>query len=167
MSTYILSLLSASLAAAVVELLSPKGEGGRLTAHIRMVAGLFLLVALLNPLKEGIELLREAVDGDLTARLEAMLPENIPADYEAVFGDTLTAVSRDEAEAFVVSALETEFGIPPSGCTVSVSCAYEDGVLTVTEARIALRGKYMTHDPHPIEVYFAERLCCPCYVTVG
>ena len=167
MTTYILSLLSASLAAAVVELLSPKGEGGRLTAHVRMVAGLFLLVALLNPLKEGISLLRSAAEGDLTARLEAILPEEVPVDYEAFFGDTLTAVSRDEAEAFVVSALEGEFGIPPSGCTVSVSCAYEDGVLTVCEVRISLRGQWITRDPHPIEDYFAERLNCVCYVTVG
>jgi len=69
---YLLSLLTASLAAAIAELLAPKGEGGRITAHIRMVAGLFLLVALLNPLREGIRLLRDAALGDpaaLRARL--------------------------------------------------------------------------------------------------
>ncbi len=167
MNTYILTLLAASLAAAVVELLSPKGEGGKLVSHVRMIAGLFLLAALLNPLKEGISLLRDAADGDLTHRLESLLPTNTPDDYEAAFGDALTAVSRGEVEAFVVSALETDFGIPPSGCTVSVTCAYEDGILTVTEVRIALHGRYMTQDPHPIEDHVSERLRCPCYVTVG
>lgn len=167
MNRYILTLLSASLAAAVVELLSPKGEGGRIVSHIRMIAGLFLLVVLLNPLKEGVELLRRATDGSLTDRLESMLPANPSADYEAIFGDTITAVSRDEVEAFVVSVLGSDFGIPPSGCTVSASCVYEDAALTVTEIRIALHGVYMMKDPHPIEACFAERLNCDCFVTAG
>ena len=51
MSAYILPLLAASLAAALVELLAPKGDGGRIAAHVRMIAGLYLLVALLNPLR--------------------------------------------------------------------------------------------------------------------
>lgn len=167
MNTYILMLLAASLAAAVVELLAPKGEGGRLTSHIRMVAGLFLLVALLDPLRAGLDLLRGAVDGDLSARLESMLPEQSSDGYDAVFGDTLTAIGREEVEAFAVSALESKFGISSDGCTVSALCEYEEDTLTLTELRISLRGSYMLRDPHPIEDYFAEQLNCPCYVTVG
>ena len=167
MSNYIFTLLAASLAAAVVELLAPRGEGGRLTSHVRMVAGLFLLVALLEPLRAGMSLLRDAVDGELTGRLESMLPDGGDDGYGAVFGDTLTAISRDEVEAYVISALETEFGIPPEGCTVSALCAYEEEVLTLTEVRISLHGAYTLRDPHPIEDYFAEALSCPCYVTVG
>lgn len=167
MNTYILTLLSASLAAAVVTLLSPKGEGGRMAAHIRMAAGLFLLIALLDPLRAGIDLLREAVDGDLTARLESMLPEGDNDDYDAVFGEALTSVSRAEVEAYARSALETSFGIPPEDCTVSAVCTYGEEILTLTELRISLRGAHALVDPHPIEAYFAERLECPCYVTVG
>ena len=77
MKSYILTLLSASLAASVVELLAPNGEGGRLASHIRMIAGLFLLVALLTPLREGIRLLREAADGDLSSRVEALIPSDM------------------------------------------------------------------------------------------
>ena len=75
MNTYILSLLAASLAAAVVELITPKGEGGRLVSHVRMVAGLFLLVALLAPLREGITLLLDAAQGDMASRVEELIPE--------------------------------------------------------------------------------------------
>ncbi len=167
MNTYILTLLSAALMAAVVELLSPKGEGGRTASHIRMVAGLFLLVALLEPLRAGMELLRNAVSGDLTARLEAALPVESPEDYGAIFGDTLTAISRNEVEAFVRSALESDFGIPSSDHTVAAICAYEDGTLILQELRISLHGSHLLHDPHPIEAYFTEKLNCPCFVTVG
>lgn len=167
MNIYILTLLSAALVAAVAELLSPKGEGGRTASHIRMVAGLFLLIALLEPLRAGVELLRNAVSGDLAARLEASLPAESPEDYGAILGDTLTAISRDEVETYVGMALERDFGIPPSGCTIAAICAYEDGTLTLQELRISLRGTHILQDPHPIEAYFTEKLNCPCFVTVG
>ena len=167
MNSYILTLLSASLAAAIVTLLTPKGEGGKLASHIRMVAGLFLLIALLNPLRAGLDLLREAMDGDPASRLESLLPDGSSDGYDAVFGDTLTSISRAEVEAYAVSALETNFGIPPESCTVSAVCAYEEEILTLTELRISLRGSHALADPHPSEAYFTERLKCPCYVTVG
>ena len=166
-NSYVLTLLSASLAAAVVTLLSPKGEGGRMTAQIRMIAGLFLLAALLPPLRTGIDLLRDAVNGDLTARLESMLPHGDTDSYEAAFGDTLTAVSRAEVEDFARSALQTEFGIPPENCAVSAVCTYEEELLSLSELRISLHGSHSLVNPHPIEVYFTEQLKCPCYVTVG
>ena len=167
MKSYILTLLSASLAAAVVELLAPKGEGGRLASHIRMIAGLFLLVALLTPLREGIRLLREAADGDLSSRVEALIPSDMETDYEAVFGDNLAAIGSDEVKAWVLQAMETRFGIPAEGCTVRVACSYGEETLTVTELRISLTPAYLLHDPHPIEAYFTEQLDCPCSVTVA
>ena len=162
---YLLSLLTASLAAAIAELLAPKGEGGRITAHIRMVAGLFLLVALLNPLREGIRLLRDTALGDPAARLEDLIPSDLKTDYAAVFGDSLTAISSREVEAWITTELESRFDIPPSGCRVWVSCSYEEDTLTVTEARIALLGQYSLKDPHTIESYFSDQLNCPCFVT--
>lgn len=167
MNSYILTLLSASLAAAVVTLLTPKGEGGKLASHVHMVAGLFLLVAFLNPLRAGIDLLRETADGDPSSRLEFLLPDGNSDGYGAVFGDTLVSISRTETETYVISALEADFGIPPGDCTVSAVCVYEEEILTLTELRISLRGSHALTDPHPIEAYFTERLKCPCYVTVG
>lgn len=167
MNTYIFTLLVASVAAATVQLLTPKGEGGKMAESIRMIAGLFLLVALLHPLQAGMELLRSAVRGDLVEQLTVSVPEDIQGDYEAVWGDTLTFVGREEVKAWVVSVLESEFGIPPSGCRVSVTCGIEGETLTVTEVRIALGESYIAHNPHPIESYVTQKLNCPCFVTVG
>ena len=115
---YLLSLLTASLATAIAELLAPKGEGGRITAHIRMIAGLFLLVALLNPLREGVRLLRDIALGDPASRVEELIPPGSGTDYSAVFGDSLTAVSSREVEAWITVQLESRFDIPPSDCRV-------------------------------------------------
>ncbi len=166
MKTYILTLLAASIAAAVIQLLAPKGEGGKLGEHIRMVAGLFLLVALLTPLKDGIALLRSAAEGELSEHLTVSVSDGVLGDYEAVFGAALSSVGQNEVKAWVVSELESRFGIPPSGCRVSVTCIVEEELLSVCEVRIALRGEYVTQAPHPIESRVTEALGCPCYVTV-
>ena len=167
MNAYILTLLAASLAAAVAELLAPKGEGGRLSSHVRMIAGLFLLVALLEPLGEGIRLLRNTADGDLAARVESLLEGGAETDYGVVFGDSIAAMGEEEVSSWVTETLNTRFGIPSEGCTVSVSCSYGEETLTVTDVRICLTGRYVLEDPHPIEAYVTEQLDCPCYVTAG
>ena len=166
MKQYVFSLLAASLVAAVVELLCPKGQGDRVVSHIRMLAGLYLLVALVTPLREGINLLRSAAAGDLASRVESLIPSDGEADYGEVFGDSLTAISQGEVEAWVRSTLEREFGIPSEGGTVWVACAYHGETLTVNEIRISLHPPYALSDPHPIEVYYMNQLGCPCYVTV-
>ncbi len=163
---YVLTILAASLGAAVVELLAPKGEGGRIVGHVRMIAGLFLIVALLEPLREGILFLKSAAEGDLTTRLEQVLPDGDSGDYGEVFDSTLAAVSRAEVESYVISALYTGFGIPEADCTVEAVCEAEGTALVLREVRIALGGASVFEDPHPIESYVTAQLQCPCYVTV-
>lgn len=166
MSAYILTLLTASLAAAVVELLSPSGEGGRVAAHVRMIAGLFLLVTLLQPLGEGIRMLKSALSGDVAGRVEAWLPRPPEGDYRAVLLDSLAALSGEQVEAWVKETLNEVFSIPPEGCVAEVRCLSEGTEIRLQELRIGLREGYSTRDPHPIEDYFSEQLGCPCYVTV-
>lgn len=176
MQHYIYTLVLTALAAAVIELLAPRGDGGRIAAHVRMVAGLFLLVALLNPLKEGLALLSAVAGDGLTAedladRLPAYsLPDEEAPDYAALLEDTLSSVGAEDAKEWVLTVLDETFGIPPTGCTVSATVTVQSGdntLLTVEEVRIALHGPYALENPHPIEDYIAERLMCTCYVTVG
>lgn len=166
MNGYVLTVLGASLAAAMIELLSPKGEGGRIASHVRMIAGLFLMVALLGPLREGILFLKSAAEGNLTNRLAEVIPEQISTDYEAAFRDTLVGVGKEETEAWVITVLDTVFGIPPGACTVEAVLQTEGKTLTLEEVRIALSQKHALENPHPIETYISSQLQCPCYVTV-
>ena len=137
-----------------------------MASHVRMVAGLYLLVALLNPLKEGISLLRSLADGDMVSRVESLIPTDVETNYSGVFGDSLAAIGADEVSSWVTETMESRFGIPPEGCTVWASCDYGEDTLTVTEVRISLKGSYALRDPHPIESYVSSQLNCPCYVTV-
>ena len=167
MTTYVDTLLASALSLALVELISPKGEGGKLAASIRMLAGLCLLTVLLTPLREGARLLSSFRDGILSERVEALIPEGELPDYGEAFGNTLTDVTEQEVEAWTLSLLSSAYGIPSEGCAVSVMCTYEDEIVTIAEVRIALTGKYALTDPHPIESTVTQTLGCPCYVTVG
>lgn len=170
MTSYVLTLLAASLAAAMVELIAPKGEGGRLANHVRMIAGLFLLVTLLNPLREGLAILQAAAEGDLPRRLEAKINAATPEDHEATFVASLAAMGQAETESWVTETLQTRFSIPPTDCAVEVLCDAlcdaETQTLTLRELRIGLKGGSALQNPHPIEAYFSEALNCPCYVVV-
>ncbi len=168
------TLLLAAVAAAVVELLVPHGDGGRVAAYVRLIGGLFLLVVLLAPLGEGVELLQEAADGELAERLpEALLPEGEPTDYEAILRDTLCTAGAAEVEAWVRERLSADFDIPSENATVAaltetVENAGGTSVAPVLrEVRIALHGSSALSDPHPIEEAIGEALGCSCYVTVG
>ena len=171
MSAYVLTLLSASVAVCIIELLLPRGDGGRMASHLRLVSGLFLLVLLLNPLREGLLFLRSAATGELGDLVADRLPSLSYDDvYDDAFAATLAEMGRQEVEARVTETLEIVFAIPAEGCAVEAVCKTTDDTegtsLTLRELRIGLRGQYALEDPHPIEDYFADRLECPCHVTI-
>ncbi len=160
-------LIAAAVAATLVELIAPQGEGGRMGGHVRLVAGLCVLVALIQPLREGVMLLRAMAEGDLAE----MLPDvELPAEeeYGSVWSDTLAAMGDQEVTSWVEGVLEQKFEISPDNRRVQVVCEVgENGVLHVKEVYIALRGAAIWKDPHTIEGYVSERLSAPCTVSVG
>ena len=160
-------LIAAAVAATLVELIAPQGEGGRLGGHVRLVAGLCVLIALIQPLREGVTLLRAMAEGDLS---EVLPDVKLPAEeeYDSVWSDTLAAMGEQEVTSWVEGMLEQEFGIHPDNRRVQVLCeATEDGALHVKEVYIALWGAAIWKDPHAMEAYISERLSAPCTVSVG
>ena len=102
MKTYFLTLTVAALGAALVERLSPPGEGGRLAGYTRLIAGLYLLVVLLSPLRDGIKVLSGLAQGqdDVIGALEEAISRPI-GDYGDVFAEQLSELGAREAEAYV------------------------------------------------------------------
>lgn len=158
-------LIGAAVAATLVELIAPPGDGGRLSGQVRLVAGLCILIALIHPLREGIALLRTMAEGDLS---EILPDAEIPAEeYDSLWSDSLTKMGEQEVTCWVSGVLEREFGITSDHCRVQVICDSGGETLCVQEVRIALWGTAIWKDPHAIERYVAERLSCPCMVSVG
>ncbi len=170
----LMTLILAALAAAVVELLVPHLDGGRMAAYVRMIGGLFLLVVLIAPVTEAVTLWREAAEGELNERLpEAFLPAGEPTDYTAVWRETLAATGEAAVTKWVQETLAADFAISAEEATVSVVCTVSDatgdaaGVPVVQEVRIALSGGAILQDPRRMEAVIGEALGCLCFVTVG
>ncbi len=169
MSGYVLSLCAAALVAAMAELLSPGGPGGQTTRHVRAVAGLFVLLAMLVPLRDGIRALSSLADGDISGDLSEMVPSVETVDYEDAFYTSLATYTADEVVLYIKTTLSSEFFVSPENATVSVICdpPAAETSLRICEIRIALSGTDSLRDPHPIEAYFEAALGAECFVTVG
>ena len=160
------ALIATAVAATLVELIAPQGEGGRRGGQVRLIAGLCILIALIQPLREGITLLRAVAEGNLSEMIPDMeLPSE--EEYGSVWADTLEGLGEQEVASWVEGVLGREFGINPDNRRVQVICENTDSTLCVREVRIALWGAAIWKDPHAIEAYVSERLFCPCTVSVG
>ncbi len=164
--SYILPLLAASFAAAMVELLAPRGEGGKLAAAVRMCAGLFLLVSLLTPLRAGIALLSDLADeASEIPGIEIDAPD--ASDYESTLQASLVALGEHELHAWVCETLQTRFAIPPDHVEVIFVWAdTPDLPPPLGEVCLVVSGTAIFEDPHPIESYFTATLGIPCRVSV-
>ena len=169
MASYILSLVAASMAAAIVELLAPRGEGGRIAAQVRMVAGLFLIVALLLPLRDGVAFLADLADGD---GLDVDIPSYDASAYEATLQVSLLSMGSEELAAWVRNTVAEELSI--SADLVEVIPVWGEsgnGSETIppplAEVYVVLSGSAVLADPHAIEALVSEALGCPCRVSVS
>ena len=176
MSAVCIPLLLTAVGAAIIERLLPDKDGGA-TGAARFVAGLCLLIALLQPLLNGISLLRalSASDGtSLAERLNSQWTQNAPSDQAlgeenqaALFADQLAAMGKEQVEAWVSASLNDRFGIPPADAKVTAACTSDGSTVTLTDVWISLTGTAVFTNPHIIEDWFEERLNCPCRVSVG
>ena len=149
MTPYVLSLVAASITAAVVEMLAPRGEGGRIAAQVRMVAGLFLIVSLLVPLRDGLTFLSDLAEGE-----GIVVPSYDVPDYEATLQASVLAMGSEEVSVWVVSVLEDKFSV--SAEYVEVIPVWSDGESIpppLAELYILLSGKAALTDPLPISYF--------------
>ncbi len=167
MSDYIYAFVLTAVAAVMVEMLAPSEEGGRLGGSVRLVAGLCMLVMLLQPLKEGIALVRSLADGDVQISWDGSTPTD-EQDYQDILQGELAALGRGEVVSWVSGILETSFGIPKENHTVTVEMAPVEGVElpAVAKVTILLHGASIFENPHQIEDYITDRLGCPCTVAI-
>lgn len=167
-----------SLGVGILEFILPGERDGKTARTVRTVAGLCVLLSLLAPITEGISLLRtlavEGTDG-LRERLEAstLTPTVEPSEEPQALADRLAEAGAAEVEAWVLTALQDSFGIPPDCAAVTAQVAVtlgsdgsEDGV-TLERVYISLSGRFALSNPHDIEAWFSERLGCTVALSVS
>ena len=165
MREYIIGLLALAVCCAVVELLSPEGEGGGIARHIKLMTGLCLLCVLATPI---VSLLRAGAD--LPARLEAALSdwlairEEADRDFSDLFREEWEQLDLSLASQTVVGMLREKFDIADGD--VSVEVLLDEEQTRISCVRVALSGRAIWQNTHEIEAFIGETLGCECIIYI-
>ena len=162
MKAYLLSLVSAALVAALVNILTPNGERGGIAAHQKLITSLFLVCVLIAPAESAIKAIRSLADGDLSE----LLPIDSPSqkDYEEQMNDALNASSERYFTQMLTQTVCEAFAIPTDEirCTVS----WDKTENTPTRVTVILSGASIWKDPHAIARFVKELLGCECITAI-
>ncbi|MBQ9131775.1 MAG: hypothetical protein IJX62_04820 [Clostridia bacterium] len=164
MTSYLFSLLAASLAAALIGILSPGGEGSGIGRHLKLLTALFLVAVLISPLQTAVEQIIAFANGDLT--LPGLEQTDTP-DYREEMDQALTGASKTYITQLLTQTLEQEFSILPG--EVRCHILWNDGgqdTLTPNRVTVLLSGKAIWKDPAPIRQFVSDLLGCECRVAI-
>ena len=159
MKSYFIALLSASLLAALVGILSPEGEKGSLAKHMRLICSLFLICVLIMPLKDALSDLKGLIGGGLDLSLPSL--DEQPS-YEDRMEEALHDASTSYFTDMLTRMLEEQFEISTGEVRCIVVWSEEDGTLRPQRITVVLSGRAIWKNPQEIEVFVSELLGCPC-----
>ncbi len=158
MKAYLLSIMAASLAIAVVNMLTPSGQ----VKYVKLLTSLVLVCVLIAPLKGAVETVIAWGSGDLT------LP-GVEADDEETLQKELENATTEASKSYVAQrlteALQTEFSMDAGTVRTHIEWSAGD---TVRPQRVTvlLSGASIWKNPHEIQAYVEELLGCECVTAI-
>lgn len=163
MKSYLLTLLGAALAVTLVGLLSPKGEGGGMEKHLRLICALFLICVLISPLSGAIDQIREMFDG---IHEIPGIGNTAQDGYREQMQQAADAASRQYFSDMLTQTLEQKFSIAMGDVRCSVAWDTVNGTLQPTQVTVLLSGRAIWMSPREIESFVSDLLGCICTVAI-
>ena len=163
MKSYFLSLIAASMIAALVGILSPSGEKGGIAKHVKLLTSLFLVCVLISPLKQTLSGLRDWING-VPELPSVEVPEKDP--YKQQMEEALQGASTAYFTQMLTQMLEQQFSITTGEVRCNVQWHSENGTLTPVRVTVILSGKAIWRDPEQIEQFVQELLGCTCVSAI-
>lgn len=163
MTAYIISLVSASLAVALISILTPEGSGGGIAKHVRLLSSLFLICVLIAPIGQFIGGLRDLANGNFS------LPEiEIPneSDSKLEMQTTLDEASKQYFLDSLTLLLLKEFEIKEGDLRCTATWTEQDGQATPKIITVLLSGSAIWKDPAKIQAYVSDLLGCECIAAI-
>jgi hypothetical protein len=164
MRQYLMSLFVLALCCAVVELLSPEGEGGGIARHIRLLSGLCLLLFALTPAMSWVEQGRSPL-GALSDALDEWIAQSETSGdaFRERWEQQSEQIDLNVAAETVAEMIEERFSLAASDCRVTLKT---DARNQLEEVCVALSGRAIWIDAQQIQAMVRETLGCACTVYV-
>ena len=151
---YIYSLILTALVTVIVELIIP--QDGATARQINFVCGLCIAVALIFPIKSGVEWLIDAKSNGfdiISGEIEAK-------DYQGVFSQEISKLGSDELK----KSLCDKFNISSENIEVRLALDENCNVGGIT---VILSGKGIMQNPHKLIQYLENTYGCTAQVAIS
>lgn len=158
MKSYIMSLITVALVAAVIEIFSPK----RVEKHMKLIVTLCVVCVMIQPFASVVS----ALYGLSSSDLPFYAGEESREEYESIMRNTVLSAGRENLEQGIRKILYEKFEIPYNECRVSANVEYADEKMTVKRVTLVLNGSSIWRDPYEIEEYISELLGCECVTAI-
>ena len=163
MKTYLITLITASMAVALIGILSPRGEKDGIAKHMRLLTALFTICVLIAPLRDAVAAMGGILDG--TAELPWEEPQENER-YEQQMNEALQNASTSYFTQMLTQMLQTRFLINDGEIRCTVKWKHENEMLSPVRVTVILSGRAIWKDPEEIEVFVSELLGCECVSAI-
>ena len=158
MKTYLLSLLGASLAVALIGILAPAGA----SKHMKLISSLILICVLIAPLPKAIGSVWSMVE-DFT---EQGGQSGSSSDYNGQMQEAVNSASKTYFAQTLTQLLEQQFSIPPGEVRCSIRWAEGTEQLQPQKITLILSGSAIWKNPNDMEKFVSELLGCECVTAI-
>ena len=161
MKEYVYALILVAVMAAVAELLT---DGTGASGAVRLVAGVCVLTALIQPLSDGVRWLRgSAVEENWSEWLSVPKAD---VDADAVFSEQLGTLSEQAVVNEAKRLMRENFGIPSDQCRVVADVSVLDGVTQIQRITVVLSGSSVLKNPRNVKAFMEQTFGGECVVAV-
>lgn len=163
MKPYLISLIGAAIAVALIRMLSPEGEGSSIAKHVKLLTALLLISVLISPVVDLIGGVRAWASGEHSFPWEDR--DHSQSNTENL-QNALDSASTTYFSDMLTQTVANRFGISPGEVRCAVQWTEAGDALVPERVTVILSGQAIWLDPAQIETFVRELLGCDCVSAI-
>ena len=156
MKSYIISAVYVAVFAGIVLLLAPKGKGGSMERHIKLLVSLAFISVMIQP----------AVSFFRSIEIPDFNIETVSYAYEEELYENLINLEKSELEKGLKTLISKNFLINEENVDVTVTVALQNDVPKTEKVYVRVSGLAILCNTNDIEDYVSTLLGCRCICFV-
>ena len=152
MKNYIISAVYVAVFAGIVLLLAPKGKGGSMERHIKLLVSLAFISVMIQP----------AVSFFRSIEIPDFNIETVSYAYEEELYENLINLEKSELEKGLKTLISKNFSINEENVDVTVTVILQDDKPKTEKVYVKVSGTAILCNTNDIENYISGLLNCKC-----
>ena len=152
MKNYVISAVYVAVFAGIVLLLAPKGKGGSMERHIKLLVSLAFISVMIQP----------AVSFFKSIEIPDFNIETVSYAYEEKLYENLLTLEKSELEKGLKTLISQSFSINEENVDVTVTVILEEDHPKTEKVFVRLSGAAIFCNTNDIEDYVSGLLNCQC-----